>query len=89
MLEIQTLEQKALEEQQLYNTIFDLLSLEKITFNDLQLKPYRTDEFIHKLYYETSRFTAFNYQWVVKARVNDDQRDPTQRLAPCPYVWYF
>lgn len=43
---------------------------------DLQMKPYRTDEYVHKLFYETSRFTAFNHQWVVKARINNSQRDP-------------
>jgi hypothetical protein len=42
------------------------------------MKPYRTDEFVHKLFYETSRFTAFNNQWVVTARINNSQRDPTQ-----------
>lgn len=72
------IDKEAQDEKKLYDSIFDLLSFEKITFNDLQFKPYRTDEYIHKLYYETSRFTAFNTQWVVKARVNDDQRDPTQ-----------
>lgn len=45
-------------------------------FLDLQLKPYRTDEYVHKLFYETSRFGAFNHQWVVKARINNSQRDP-------------
>lgn len=46
---------------------------------DLQLKPYRTEEFVHRrLFYETSRFTAFNNQWVVKARINNMQKDPTQ-----------
>lgn len=45
-------------------------------YSDLQLKPYRTDEYVHKLFYETSRFTAFNHQWVVKARINNSQRDP-------------
>lgn len=42
------------------------------------MKPYRTDEFVHKLFYETSRFGAFNNQWVVKAKINSSQRDPTQ-----------
>lgn len=42
------------------------------------MKPYRTDEFVHRLFYETSRFSAFNNQWVVKARINNSQRDPTQ-----------
>lgn len=72
------IDQRRQEELELYTKMFDLLSFEKITFHDLQLKPYRTDEFIHKLFYETSRFTAFSNQWVVKARVNDNQRDPTQ-----------
>lgn len=47
-----------------------------LPFLDLQMKPYRTDEYVHKLFYETSRFSAFNHQWVVKARINNSQRDP-------------
>jgi len=48
-------------------------------YSDLQMKPYRTDEFVHKLFYESARFTAFNNQWVVKAFINTkNQRDPTQ-----------
>lgn len=42
------------------------------------MKPYRTDEYVHKLFYETARFSAFNQQWVVKARINNSQRDPHQ-----------
>lgn len=47
-------------------------------FVDVQLKPYRTEEFVHRLFYESSRFSAFNHQWVIKARVNNSQADPTQ-----------
>ncbi|XP_023938376.1 zinc finger TRAF-type-containing protein 1 homolog isoform X2 [Bicyclus anynana] len=65
------------ERLQLHTQLLDLLSVEKITFTDLQLKPYRTEE-LHKLYYETSRFSAFGHQWLVKAFVNKHQRDPTQ-----------
>jgi len=75
---MESLDRQEKEEKHLYDSIFDLLCFEKITFNDLQWKPYRTDEYIHRLYYETARCTAFNNQWVVKARVNDDQKDPTQ-----------
>lgn len=63
------------EEKKLFINLVDLLSYEKIIFNDLQLKPYRTDEYVHKLYYETSKFSAFNHQWVVKATINNSQRD--------------
>lgn len=72
------LEKRSKDEKKIYDSLFNLLSFEKITLNDIQFRPYRTDEYIHKLFYETTRFTAFNLQWVVKARVNDDQRDPTQ-----------
>ncbi|XP_065216446.1 zinc finger TRAF-type-containing protein 1 homolog isoform X2 [Planococcus citri] len=74
---LDALDKKAQEEKRLYDSIFDLLSFERIVLNDLQFKPYRTDEFIHKLYYETLRFSAFDHQWVVKARINNSQRDPT------------
>ncbi|XP_065213890.1 zinc finger TRAF-type-containing protein 1 homolog isoform X2 [Planococcus citri] len=73
---LDVIDKKNQEEKCLYDSIFDLLSYEHIVLNDLQLKPYRTDEFIHKLYYESLRFSAFNYQWVVKTRINDFQRDP-------------
>lgn len=69
---------RAAEEKKLFLTLIDLLSYEKIIFNDLQMKPYRTDEYVHRLYYETSRFSAFNHQWVVKAIINKSQRDPHQ-----------
>ncbi|RZC40320.1 cysteine and histidine-rich protein 1 [Asbolus verrucosus] len=75
---LQLLDQQMVDERKLYNTIFELLGYEKITFNDIQLKPYRTDEFVHRLFYESSRFSAFNNQWVVKARINNSQKDPTQ-----------
>ncbi|XP_071053347.1 zinc finger TRAF-type-containing protein 1 homolog isoform X2 [Onthophagus taurus] len=75
---LQVIDQQVADERRLYENIFDLLGYEKITFNDLQLKPYRTDEFVHRLFYETSRFSAFNNQWVVKARINNSQKDPTQ-----------
>ena len=51
-----------------------------ISIADLQMKPYRTDDFTTKLFYETSRFSAFNFQWVIKARINNDQKNPSQTI---------
>ncbi|XP_076042883.1 zinc finger TRAF-type-containing protein 1 homolog [Oratosquilla oratoria] len=80
--------QKELAEESVktHKQIMSVLSFEKITFNDLQLKPYRTDEYIHKLFYETSRFSALGYLWVIKARLNDNQRDP--HLTCTRYLTY-
>lgn len=78
MSALQSHDAKYEEERKLYSTLIELLSYEKIIFNDLQMKPYRTDEYVHKLFYETSRFSAFNHQWVVKSRINNSQRDPHQ-----------
>ncbi|KAL5021687.1 hypothetical protein ScPMuIL_000842 [Solemya velum] len=74
---LDVIDKKKKEKLNLYNSIFSLLSFEKVTFNDLQLKPYRSDDFIAKLFYESSRFSAFNQQWVIKARVNNHERNPT------------
>lgn len=74
---LQSSELQRSEEMSRYDSIFQMLSLEKILFNDIQLKPYRTDDFIQKLFYESMRFGAFSHQWVMKARINDSQRDPS------------
>ncbi|EDW93862.1 cysteine and histidine-rich protein 1 homolog isoform X2 [Drosophila yakuba] len=78
MAALEAHDERIKEEKKMFNTLIDLLSYEKIIFNDLQMKPYRTDEYVHKLFYETARFSAFNQQWVVKARINNSQRDPHQ-----------
>ncbi|CAF0714903.1 unnamed protein product [Brachionus calyciflorus] len=64
------------DDQLALNQLVNFLSFEKICFNDLQFKQYKTDEITPKLYFETNRFTAFNNHWVLKARVNDNQKNP-------------
>ena len=46
----------------------------------MQFKQYKTDEITPKLYFETNRFNAFFHQWVLKARVNDNQKNPNLSL---------
>ena len=46
----------------------------------MQFKQYKTDEITPKLYFETTRFTAIYHQWVIKARVNDNQKNPNLSL---------
>lgn len=78
MATIQAQHNDFLAEKKFYAQMVDLLSYEKIIFSDLQMKPYRTDEYVQKLFYETARFSAFNHQFAVKARINNSQRDPHQ-----------
>lgn len=47
-----------------------------LVVSEVQFRPYRTDDFITRLYYETPRFTVLNQTWVLKARVNDSERNP-------------
>ncbi|KAM3857979.1 zinc finger TRAF-type-containing protein 1 [Diretmus argenteus] len=70
------MDQSHRRDMQLYNNIFSLLCYEKIGFTEVQFRPYRTDDFITRLYYETPRFTVLNQTWVLKARVNDSERNP-------------
>ncbi|CAF1279424.1 unnamed protein product [Rotaria magnacalcarata] len=64
------------DEKKCLETVVDLLSLNQIGVSDLILKPLRTDDFAAKLYFETSRFTALQYQWQVRARINDNTPHP-------------
>jgi len=64
------------DDQHAMSQLVNYLSLEKVSFNDLQFKQYKTDEITPKLYFETNRFTAFFHQWVLKARVNDNMKSP-------------
>ena len=48
---------------------------------DLQLRPYRTDDYIPQLYYETSRFNALGHQWVVKAKINGSEKSCRRVLS--------
>ncbi|CAB1320681.1 unnamed protein product [Coregonus sp. 'balchen'] len=70
------MDQSHRRELTLYSSIFSLLCYEKIGFTEVQFRPYRTDDFITRLYYETPRFTVLNQTWVLKARVNDSERNP-------------
>lgn len=45
-----------------------------LTSVDLQLKPYRSDDYIPQLCYESSRFNALGQQWVVKANVVGNEK---------------
>ncbi|KAF2363889.1 TRAF-like [Trinorchestia longiramus] len=58
-----------------FSSFMSLLSYEKIAFSDVQMRPYRTEEFNNHLYYETTRFSAFGCLFSVNMRLNDDRRD--------------
>ncbi|NXK88324.1 CYHR1 protein, partial [Formicarius rufipectus] len=75
------MDQTRKKEMQLYNSIFSLLSFEKIGYTEVQFRPYRTDDFITRLYYETPRLTVLNQTWVLKARVNDSERNPNLKVS--------
>ncbi|XP_054716416.1 zinc finger TRAF-type-containing protein 1 homolog [Uloborus diversus] len=57
--------------------LLDLLTAERVSYNDLQLLgPYHTDDYYIR--YETFRFCTFGLEWEVRARVNENDADPTQ-----------
>ncbi|XP_063905358.1 zinc finger TRAF-type-containing protein 1-A-like isoform X2 [Zophobas morio] len=80
MKALQELDQKMVEERKLYKAIFELLGYAKITFNDIQLKPYRNDDCVNRLTYESSRFSVLGHQWLVRAKVTDNQNEATKTV---------
>ncbi|NWW84767.1 CYR1A protein, partial [Rhynochetos jubatus] len=83
------MDQTRKKEMQLYNSIFSLLSFEKIGYTGKRLAPVPRapsplpaplrrcrNRGVTRLYYETPRLTVLNQTWVLKARVNDSERNP-------------
>ena len=64
--------------------ILDILSRGDNELADLKLKTYYTDAVTPRLYFESSRFTAFGRSWIVRAQVasNDlDQTEPNRAVS--------
>uniref|UniRef100_A0A1B0FJN4 RING-type domain-containing protein n=1 Tax=Glossina morsitans morsitans TaxID=37546 RepID=A0A1B0FJN4_GLOMM len=76
-----TADSKAEDEKKIFNAFFDLLSHENMAFIELRFKPLRSNESPHKLFFETSRFSAFNLEWIVKTTVNNNEREPYRSSA--------
>ncbi|XP_027048166.1 cysteine and histidine-rich protein 1-like [Pocillopora damicornis] len=81
MESLEVIDRNHKDEQDLFQNILNLLSFEKIAINDLQLKPYRSDDFIPQLCYESSRFNALGQQWVVKATVVGNEKSVQRVLT--------
>ncbi|CAG0883941.1 unnamed protein product [Darwinula stevensoni] len=50
------------------------------SISDLHLRACHTEDFIQKLFHETGRFSAHSHQWMVRTRINNEQKDPTQSV---------
>ncbi|XP_076824461.1 zinc finger TRAF-type-containing protein 1-A-like isoform X1 [Clavelina lepadiformis] len=60
-----------------FNNIMNLLSCEHISYTEVQLRPYRTDDFVTKLFYESNRFHLLGQTWAVKAFVTAVEQHPS------------
>nr|CAB3235372.1 zinc finger protein (TRAF/RING)-4 [Phallusia mammillata] len=61
----------------LLHNITNLLSCENIAYTEVQLQPYRTDDFVTKLFYASNRFHLLGQAWVLKAYVSAVERHPS------------
>ena len=69
-------------EKKYLETALDVFSYNEININDLALKPMGIDDDDgSKLYFETSRFTAFEYEWKVRLYINDNTPEPHETVT--------
>ena len=47
----------------------------------MQLRPRRTDDFIPELFYDTSRFSTFGQDWIVRAQVVGNEKSLRRGLT--------
>ena len=50
-------------------------------YTDVQLSASRTDDFIPKLFYESNRFCAFDQTWMLKAKVQGDEKTIERKFS--------
>ncbi|XP_054723728.1 zinc finger TRAF-type-containing protein 1 homolog [Uloborus diversus] len=62
---LETVDKQRTEEVKFYDKILELLSVEKNAYSDIQFKPCGEDN--KNLLFETSKFSAFGLQWLVRA----------------------
>ena len=48
---------------------------------DIQLTATRTDDFIPKLCYESNRFAAFDHSWILKAKIQGDEKSIERKFS--------
>ena len=65
----------------LFRSILSLLSYDRIVVHDLQLRSRRTDDFIPELFYDTSRFSTFGQDWIVRAQVVGNENSSRRGLT--------
>ncbi|XP_039268229.1 zinc finger TRAF-type-containing protein 1-A-like [Styela clava] len=70
-------EEKHKKQLSVFRQSVSLLSCEQISFSDIQLRPFRTMDFVTRLYYESNRFHALGHTWAVKAFIDNVEKHPS------------
>ncbi|KAL9898776.1 zinc finger TRAF-type-containing protein 1 homolog [Glossina fuscipes fuscipes] len=66
---LESLEAKADQEKNVFNSLIVLLSCEKLVFTDLQMRSYCIE---NETFYVTKFFPAFGKLWMIRAKINND-----------------
>jgi hypothetical protein len=74
---LEVMQQNKQREVSNLNHIVSLLSCEHISYTEIQLRPYRTDDFVTKLFYETNRFHLLGQTWSIKAFISAVENHPS------------
>jgi len=63
------------------DNILNLYSMDRIGYTDFNLRSYRTDDYVPRLFFESSRAQNFNETWVVKLSISSVDHSPTNPTA--------
>lgn len=63
------------------DNILNLFSMDRIGYTDFNLRSYRTDDYVPRLFFESARAQNFNENWVVKLAIGSLDQSPSNPTA--------
>lgn len=59
------------------DNLLGLFSMDRVGYTDFNLRSYRTDDYVPRLFFESSRANNFNESWIVKLSISCNNNSPS------------
>jgi hypothetical protein len=59
------------------DNLLNLFSMDRVGYTDFNLRSYRTDDYVPRLFFESSRANNFNESWIVKLSISCTNNSPS------------
>lgn len=69
--------EKNRHESRIKDNLLGLFSMDRVGYTDFNLRSYRTDDYVPRLFFESGRANNFNESWIVKLSISCTNNSPS------------